>query len=148
MGSFTQTLYQIVFSTRLRKKCMIKEHRDQLYRYMYGVLKNKNCHTFKINGVEDHLHIITSIHPTIALASLVKLIKVSSCGFIKQKKLFQNFDGWQGGYGGFTYAYKDRFNLINYVERQEEHHRKKEFIVELKDLYIEHEIEFDERYLL
>jgi putative transposase len=148
MGSFTQTLYQIVFSTRHRKKCMIKEQRDQLYRYMYGVLKNKNCHTFKINGVEDHLHIITSIHPTIALASLVKLIKVSSCGFIKENKLFKNFDGWQSGYGGFTYAYKDRFNLINYVERQEEHHRKKEFMVELKDLYIEHEIEFDEKYLL
>ncbi len=72
MSTYTQILYQIVFSTKKRERTLTKSNRTELFQYMWGVLKEKNCHLYRINGVEDHLHIVTHLHPTIALASLIK----------------------------------------------------------------------------
>ncbi|MCB0741409.1 MAG: transposase, partial [Chitinophagaceae bacterium] len=57
MSTYTQILYQIVFSTKYRKPVLLKENRDKLFQYIAGILKNKNCFLYRINGVEDHLHI-------------------------------------------------------------------------------------------
>jgi REP element-mobilizing transposase RayT len=78
MATFTQLLYQIVFSTKERENTLSEENREQLFRFIWGILKNKKCTLYRINGVNDHLHIATHIHPTISLASIVKDIKVSS----------------------------------------------------------------------
>jgi putative transposase len=66
---------------------------------MSGILENKKCHLYQINGVEDHIHILTHLHPSVALADLVKDIKLASTKFIKEKGLFPQFSGWQDGYG-------------------------------------------------
>jgi len=78
MGTYTQILYQIVFSTKDRKNTLYKKNRDKLFRYIQGILKNKKCVLYEINGIENHVHLATHIHPTIAVSSLVKDIKVSS----------------------------------------------------------------------
>ncbi len=148
MSTYTQILYQIVFSTKNREHTLIKPHREELFRYMWGILKNKNCHPYQIGGVTDHLHILTHLHPSVALASLVKDIKLASSEHIKALRLFPAFYGWQVGYGGFTYAFKDKDNLIRYIKNQEEHHKEKTFKDELLTLLKEHEIEFDEKYFL
>ena len=148
MSTYTQILYQIVFSTKHRKPVMTKENRPELFKYIWGILKNKKCHLYRINGVEDHLHIVTHIHPTVALSSLVKDIKIASSKFIKDEKLFKDFTGWQGGYGAFTYSIEAKDNLIEYVKNQEAHHNKTTFKEELIELLNEHQIEFDEKYLL
>ena len=83
---------------------MLKSTRDTVFRYIGGIIKNKGCKLYIINGVEDHLHIVTHIHPSICLANLIKDIKISSNSFIKEKGLFPNFSGWQEGYGAFTYS--------------------------------------------
>ena len=83
-----------------------------------------------------------------ALADLVKDIKLASSDYIKNKKLFPNFNGWQDGYAAFTYSIDTKENLINYVKNQEEHHKTKTFVEELKELLIEYKLEFDEKYLL
>ena len=98
--------------------------------------------------MEDHLHIVTHIHPSIALADLVKNIKVASSGFIKDNGIFSNFFGWQDGYGAFTYSIKEKSRLIEYVKNQEAHHKRISFRDEYIELLREHEIAFDERYLL
>jgi putative transposase len=147
MGTFTQILYQIVYSTKNRKPVLYKDNRPELFKYIWGVLKNKNCHLYRVGGVEDHIHIVTHIHPMIALAPLVKDIKVSSTEYIKSQGLFPDFDGWQVGYAAFTYAYEAKDNLIEYVKNQEEHHKSLTFVEELKVLLREHGIEFDEKYL-
>jgi len=126
---------------------MIKSTRPQVFQYISGVLKNKNCHLFQINGVEDHLHILTHLHPTVSLASLIKDIKISSNGFIKEHKLFPDFVGWQDGYNAFTYSYSAVPGLIRYIQNQEEHHKKISYVEEVKDLFKEHGIDFDERYI-
>jgi len=146
MSTFTQSIFQIVFSTKYRQPSLAKPNREELYKYIWGVLKNKNCHLYRIGGITDHIHILTHIHPAISLASLVKDIKLSSSEYIKSLKLFPDFEGWQNGYGGFTYSIKDKDNLIEYIKNQEYHHNEITYIEELIDLLKEHEIEFDEKY--
>jgi putative transposase len=148
MSTYTQILYQIVFSTRNRKKSLTKDSREELFSYINGILKNKNCHVYRINGVADHIHIVTHIHPTISLASLVKDIKLATTEYIEFEFLFPGFDGWQDGYGAFTYSIGAKDNLIEYVKNQEEHHRLKTFHKEYIALLHEHRIEYDEKYLL
>jgi len=147
MSTYTQILYQIVFSTKNRIPAMKKDSRKELFRYIWGILKNKKCHLYQLNGVEDHLHILTHVHPSMAIATLVKEIKISSSKFIKENNLFLDFTGWQDGYGAFTYSVDAKENLINYVKNQEEHHRKTTFREEYIQLLKEHNVEFDEKYL-
>ena len=147
MSTYTQILYQIVFSTKHRKPALAKENRPELFKYIWGLLENKKCHLYRINGVEDHIHIVTHVHPTVAVASLVKDIKIASSGYIKEKGLFPDFENWQVGYGAFTYSYKDKKNLIEYVKNQEAHHQNKTYREELMELLREHGIEFDAKYL-
>ena len=148
MRTYTQILYQIVYSTKYREKTLEAENRKELYKYIWGILNNNKCYLYQIGGIEDHIHIITHLHPSVALADLVKDIKLASSDYIKNKKLFPNFNGWQDGYAAFTYSIDTKENLINYVKNQEEHHKTKTFIEELKEFLIEHKIEFDEKYLL
>ena len=72
MSTYTQILYQIVFSTFNRDHTLVNPKRSELFKYIWGILRNKNCHLYRINGVADHVHIVTHIHPLIALSSLVK----------------------------------------------------------------------------
>lgn len=148
MSTYTQIIYQIVFGTRFREHTLTKENRDELFKFISGIVKNKNCYLYRINGVEDHIHIVTHLHPSVSLSALVKDIKVSSSQYIKENKLFKNFNGWQEGYGAFTYTTKEKERLIQYVIRQEEHHKKKCFREEYIELLEEHGIEYNERYLI
>ena len=148
MSTYTQILYQIVFSTKYRERTLDRNSRPELFKYITGPLTKQNCHLYQIGGVTDHIHIVTHIHPSVALASLVKDIKLASSEHIKGQKLFPNFNYWQEGYGAFTYSIKAKDNLINYVKNQEEHHRERTYKEEYIDLLKEHEIEFDEKYLL
>ena len=147
MSTYTQILYQIVFSTKHRERTLIKEARPELFKYVWGILKNKKCHLYRLNGVEDHIHIVTHVHPTVAVASLVKDIKLATTSVIKEKEILPYFGGWQDGYAAFTYSIQAKNNLIEYVKNQEEHHKTKTFREELIELLNEHGVEFDERYL-
>lgn len=147
MSTFTQILYQIVFSTKDRKPVLAKENRTKLFRYIFGILKNKNCHLYRLNGVEDHVHILTSIPPSTSLAELVKDIKLGSSAYIKRNNLFPAFTNWQDGYGAFTYSFKEKDLLIEYVKNQEEHHKNITFRDEFIAMLNEHHIRFDEKYL-
>ena len=147
MSAYTQILYQIVFSTKNREKTMIPDGQEELYRFMGGILKNKKCHLYRINGVEDHLHIITHLHPMIALAHLIKDIKLATSTFIKNERIFPDFGGWQEKYGAFTYSYSAKDNLIEYVKNQKGHHHVVTFREEFISLLKEHDVEFDEKYL-
>jgi len=95
MSTHLQIHYHNVFGTIHKLPCLTKNQREYLFKYIWGVLNNKKCHLFRINGVEDHIHILTHIHPTVALSSLVKDIKLASNSFIKKEKLFPMLEGWQ-----------------------------------------------------
>lgn len=148
MSSYNQIIYQIVFCTKYRKPTISQKNCEELYRYIWGILKNNHCNLYRINGIEDHIHIICSLHPSVALANLVKDIKVSSSLWMKQSNKFPDFNGWAEGYGAFTYTIKEKDRLIEYVKNQKEHHKKTNYIDEYKKMLKEHDIEYDERYLV
>jgi putative transposase len=148
MSTYTQILYQIVYGTKRHEHTMKQEYQEELYKYINGILKSNKCHVYRINGVEDHLHIVTHLHPTVALSDLVKDIKMASTSYIKSKKLFPLFNGWQDGFGAFTYTIKEKDRLIEYVKNQKEHHKSTSFKDEYRALLKENGVEFDEKYLL
>ena len=109
MSTYTQILYHIIFSTKDRKRVLLDDNREQLYKYIWGVLNKKNCHLYRINGVEDHIHICTHLHPSNSLADLIKDIKLASSDMIKKKNLFPGSNKWQIGYGAFTYSFHEKY---------------------------------------
>jgi len=146
MSTYTQILYHIVFATKDRLPVLTDLRRDDLYRYLTGVIKNNHCRPIWTNGVRDHVHILLSVHPTVALAELLKDIKVASSIWIKENKVFPYFVGWQEGYGAFTYSLRDEPELIAYLKGQEEHHRRVTFEEEYRKLLLDAGIKIDERY--
>ena len=144
MSTYTQVIYHIVFSTKNREPVLEKPRRDDLYRFIWGVLKNRNSHLYRIGGVEDHVHILTSLHPTFALSNLVKEIKTASSGWMKGRHGFPRFTHWQDGYGAFTHALSDKDRLIDYIKGQEEHHKTVTFREEYEALLSEAGLKPDE----
>lgn len=147
MATYTQILYHIVFSTKHRERVLTAPRREDLFRYIWGIVKNKQCHLYRIGGVEDHLHVLTGLHPTVCLSDFVKDIKVASSVWIKENGVFNDFQNWQDGYGAFAHAWRGRATLIDYIKNQEEHHRRESFTDEYKRLLTDARIQFDERYL-
>jgi len=146
MSSYRQLLYHIVFRTKDSQLTIKKDHADQLYAYITGIIKNKNSHLYRINGIENHLQYSSDVHPSIALADFVREIKVSSSLWIKSSNLFPSFKGWSEGYGSFTCSYMEMGRLIDYIKGQQEHHSKKTFEEEYRSLLQEFGITIDERY--
>jgi putative transposase len=146
--SYRQIYYQIVFGTKNRKPTIPELHCTELYRYIHGIIRNKNCMLYRINGVEDHIHIFSDLHPSLCLADLVKEIKVASSIWMKANMNFPRFEGWQEGYGAFTYSIREKDMIINYIKKQKEHHRTETFYDEYKRLLVENGVEVNEKYFL
>ena len=91
LSTYTQILFQIVISTKNRERTLKVEKRVELHKFIWGILKNKNCHLYQIGGIEDHIHIVTHIHPSIDLSAIIKDIKVASNEYIKKRKLIYKF---------------------------------------------------------
>ena len=147
VSTFTQILYHIVFSTKDREPCLTAERRPDLFRDIWGIISKHNAQLYRINGVQDHIHILSSLHPTVALSDFVKNIKLGSSSWIKSSEAFPGFRYWQDGYGAFTVSWSERNALIEYIKNQEEHHRKTSFLEEYRALLKEAGIDFEERYL-
>jgi len=145
--SYTQIYYHVVFSTKNRAPMLAPAVRKEVFGYLWGILKGKKCHSYRMGGVEDHLHILTHLHPAIALADLIRDLKTSSTAWIKEHQVILELPGWQAEYAAFTKSHTDRPAVIEYIKEQEEHHRTVSFMDELKALLYEEGIAFEERYL-
>ena len=146
MSSYKQIIYHVIFHTKDAKDTLNLDHSDELYAYIAGIIKNKNCFLYQINGTGDHLHFLSDLHPSIALANYLRDIKTASSLWLKKHPGFPKFTGWAGGYGAFTYAYRDKVMISNYIKNQREHHKNESFIEEYRRLLKEQGIEIDERY--
>ncbi len=148
MSTYTQIYYHIVFSTKNRVRTLSADRREHLFRYIWGIVEKHQSHLYRIGGVEDHLHILMSLHPTKSLAGLVKDIKIASSLWIADQGVFPNFTHWQDGYAAFTHSHDERNRLIEYINGQAEHHKRVSFHEELRKLLAEAGVEFDERHFL
>ena len=148
MPTYTQILYHIVFLTKNRSRELASDNREALYRYIWGIIKQKSSHLYRIGGTDDHIHILSSLHPSESLASFVRDIKTASSKWMRKGNVLRSFGGWQDGYGAFTHSLGGQDGLIEYIKDQERHHRTISFRDEFRALLSEAGIHFDEKYLV
>ena len=145
MGELKDTLFSQMPSIGGMRGQLVDRTRGD--KYIWGIVKNNNCKLYRVNGIEDHIHIFSDLHPSVCLADYVKDIKVASSIWMKDSGMFLDFKGWQDGYGAFTYS-KEHVSLVaSYIARQEEHHKKILFRDEYRQMLIDAEIEFEEKFI-
>ncbi|MBL7839574.1 MAG: IS200/IS605 family transposase [Cyclobacteriaceae bacterium] len=146
-GTFSQIYIQIVLAVKGRENLISKSWKDDLHKYISGIIKGKEQKPIIVNGMSDHLHVFVGLNPSMRVSDLVRDIKNNSSNFINDQKLVAGRFSWQEGYGAFSYSRADVRNVYNYILNQEEHHRKKTFKEEYEGLLKEFSVEFNKKYL-
>ena len=146
-NTYSQIYIQYVFAVQGRQNLLLKPWRDEVFKYISGIIKEKNQKPIIVNGVADHVHVFVGIKPSMNISDLVQVIKNSSSKFINEQKFLHSKFSWQEGYGAFSYAHSQIENVYQYILNQEEHHKKKTFKEEYLDFLQKFDIEYDEKYL-
>jgi putative transposase len=146
-NTFSQIYIQTVFAVSNRQSLIKPAFKEELYKYITGIIKNQGQKLISINGVEDHVHILIGLKPAIALADLVREIKADSTNFINAKRFVRGRFSWQEGYGAFSYGHSQLDTIIRYIENQEEHHKRSSFKREYLTLLRKFDIAFEEKYV-
>jgi len=146
-GTFSQIFIQVVFAVKGRDSLIHSSWEEELYKYISGIVKNKEQKMLAINGMPDHIHFLIGMKPSCCLSDLVREVKKSSNDFIKEKKFSKHKFQWQEGYGAFSYSHSSLDNVIGYIMNQKEHHKKQTFKEEYLSFLKKFEIEFKDEYL-
>lgn len=145
--TYSQIFYHVVFAVRNRQSLISPNIKDDLYKYITGIIHNQKQKLFIINGMPDHVHLLINCKPNMNLSDLVREIKEHSSKYINNKNLIAGNFYWQAGFGAFTVSKKDVGMILNYIKNQETHHKAKIFKDEYLEFLIENEIDFNERYV-
>lgn len=146
-GTFSQIYIQIVFPVKFRESLISPSWEEELYKYITGIITNKNQKLLAINGMPDHIHILIGMRPSCCLSDLVREIKKSSTEFINQKGFTKTKFQWQEGFGAFSYSHSALDNVIAYIRNQKHHHRKKTFREEYIEFLQKFQIAYKEEFL-
>lgn len=147
MTACTDLTYHIVFGTKGGVPALCKTRREDLFRYVWGVVQTRGSQLYRVGGVDDHIHLLVGLNPSVALADLVMEIKATSSQWIRRCRVFPDFPDWQNGYGAFSVAAEARPALIKHIEYQEHHHSATDFISELRMLVEAARLRWDDGYL-
>jgi len=146
-NTFSQIYIQTVFAVSNRMSLIRSEFKEDLYKYISGIVRNQGQKLISINGMPDHVHILIGLRPAMALADLVKDIKADSSNFINDNKWIRGRFSWQEGYGAFSYGHSQLNTIIRYIQNQEKHHTRRSFKTEYLTLLRKFEIAFEEKYV-
>ena len=146
-GTFSQIYIQVVFAVQNRDALIHSSWEEELYKYISGIVRNKEQKMLAINGMPDHIHFFIGMKPSCCLSDLVREVKKSSNDFIKEKKFSKFKFNWQEGYGAFSYGHSQIDSVIKYIINQKVHHKKQTFRAEYLDFLKKFEIEFKDEYL-
>jgi len=146
-NTYTQLYVQIIFSVQGRSNLIHEKHRDEIEKYICGIIRNNKSKALAIYCNPDHIHILIGFHPTMSVSDMARDIKSNSSQFINTKKWIMGKFYWQDGYGGFTYSKSQIDDVSKYILNQPEHHKKRSFREEYLDLLKKWDIEYDERYM-
>ena len=144
-NTYSQLNVQGVFAVKGRENIITKNFRDDLHRYMSGILKNDGSYPLAVGGWKDHVYVFFELPVTMLVAK--QMLKASSSKWINDNQLVKGKFRWQDGYGAFSYSRSQRDTVIRYITNQEEHHRNKTFREEYLELLKEFEILYNEKYL-
>ena len=146
-NTYSQIYIQIVFTVKGRQNLITREHREELHKYITGIVRNRDQKMLSIFSMPDHTHLLVGLKPSIAVSDLVRDVKADSSNFINEKKWLRGKFNWQEGFGAFSYSRSQLDNVIKYILNQEKHHKKKTFREEYVGFLKKFEIDYDEKYL-
>ena len=146
-NTYTQLYVQIVFTVKGRANLISSKNREELQRFITGIVSNRNQKMLAIFAMPDHVHILVGLKPNISISDLVRDIKAGSSKFINDSKWIKGKFNWQEGFGAFSYSKSHLDNVIKYILNQEEHHKKQSFKEEYLDFLRKFDIEYDSNYL-
>ena len=146
-GTYSKIYLQIVFAVKGRQNLIDKSWREELHKYISGIITAKGHKSIIVNGVADHIHCFVGFKPSMAISDLVRDIKNNSSKFINESEFIKGKFEWQVGYGVFSYSPSHVERVYNYILNQEQHHAKKTFKEEYLEYLEEFEIEFMKEYL-
>jgi REP element-mobilizing transposase RayT len=146
-NTYTQIHIQAVFTVQNRE-CLISETwKDELYKYISGIIKNNHHKLLSINGMSDHIHILFGFRPTQSLSSLLQDVKGSSSKWINEREFVKGKFSWQEGFGAFSYSKREISKIADYIDNQKIHHSRKTFSEEYIELLKDFGVDYDDRYL-
>ena len=146
-NTFSQIYIQAVFAVSERQSLIRPQFKEELYKYITGIVRNQGQKLIAINGVEDHLHMLIGLRPAMALADLIREVKADSSNFVNDNKWVRGRFSWQEGYGAFSYGHSQLNAIIRYIQNQEEHHRRQSFRNEYLSLLRKFDIAFEDKYI-
>lgn len=137
--------YHIVFCTKCRERTIPLQYKDDVYKFIWSEIRTLNCELLRIGGVDDHIHLLINLSPTIRLSELMQSVKSKSSSWMKSDIRFRHFKGWAAEYYACTISPAQKDSVINYIRTQEQHHLGKCFDDEIVDLYQYAGLNFDNR---
>jgi REP element-mobilizing transposase RayT len=146
-GTYSQIYIQYVFAVQGRQNLLHIDWRQEVFKYIAGIIRTKGSKPIIVNGISDHVHVFVGLKPSISIADLVRDIKNGSSKFINEQGWTSGRFSWQEGYGAFSYAHSQINDVYRYILNQESHHHKKTFKEEYLELLKKFEIVYDERFL-
>ncbi|MBI2429795.1 MAG: IS200/IS605 family transposase [Ignavibacteriales bacterium] len=146
-NTYTQIYIHIVFAVQGRRCLIPRLHKEELCKYITGIVSNRGQKLIAINCEPDHVHVFVGMKPIITVSDLVRDIKAGSSGFMNEKKWIPGKFNWQEGFGAFSHSHSNIDRIVKYILNQEEHHRKKTFKEEYVEMLKEFAVEYDEKYL-
>jgi len=146
-NTYTQIHIQCVVAVKYRQSLIAPEWKEQLHKYITGIVQNHGHKMIAVNSMPDHLHVFFGFRPNQSLSDLMRLVKGESSEWINLQRFTPAVFRWQEGYGAFSYSKSHVQKVTNYVMNQEEHHRKQTFLQEYRQFLEQFEIDYDERYI-
>ena len=145
-NTYTQISIQAIFAVQGRENFITSDWRDNLHRYIAGIIQ-KEATSLAVGGWKDHVHIFMGLPPVLSISDMLQLVKANSSKWINTQKFVKGKFQWQEGYSAFSYSRSQRNSVINYIMKQEEHHRRKTFREEYLDMLKKFEVDYNEKYL-
>lgn len=146
-NTYSQINIHCVFAVKGRENIITKNFREELHRYMSGILKNDGVFPLAVGGWNDHVHVFFELTTDLKISDLIRMLKATSSKWINDNRLVLGKFQWQEGYGAFSYSRSQRDNVINYIMKQEEHHKKRTFREEYLELLKNFEVEYKQEYV-
>ena len=146
-NTYSQIYIQAIFAVEQRASLIQPAWKEELFKYIGGIFRNKNQKLIAIGGVEDHVHLLFGLRPSMAISDLVRDVKSDSTDFIRRKRFTRRHFSWQEGFGAFSYSRSQLDSVAKYVLDQEKHHSKQSFRDEYVALLDRFEVEYEDSYL-
>jgi putative transposase len=146
-NTYTQIYIHSVFAVQNRQSLLSTSISESVRKYITGIVTNLGSKMIAINNMPDHLHLLIGLKPDMSISELIGKVKSGSSGFINKERMVAGRFEWQAGFGAFSYSRSQFDAVVKYIEKQQEHHRKRTFMEEYKELLNAFGISYDERYV-